>query len=152
VSYITLEEAQTWAEQTKLTLGSLEDGLVTQVATQVLSRIALAYNVTGWTDNVTTPSLVRSVIAMLYVSWLYDRTYSEDEPDSNAWAVRLANMADALIEGITAGTIDITDDVATGTLQGTTASYYPTDASSAQEPTSLDPSLGPARFTMGHVF
>lgn len=152
MSFITLEEAQTWGENTKLRLGSLEDGLVTQVATQVLSRIALAYNVTGWTSNTNTPSLVRSVIAMMYVSWLYDRTYSEDEPNSNAWAVRLAEMADALIEGIVSGTIDLTDDDTTGTLQGTSASYYPTDASSAQVPTSLDPSLGPARFTMGVVF
>jgi hypothetical protein len=151
VTFISLQEAQVWVEKTKLPLGALDTGLESQIATQVLSRIALAYNTSGWTTSSNTPVLVRSIIAMLYVSWLYDRTYSEDEPDSNAWATRLAGMAETLILGIIDGTTDLVE-VTDPILQGSGPAFYPNDVSSAQAPTCDDPSLGPASFSMGSIF
>lgn len=150
MSIIRLEDAQAWAERTKLPLSNLEDDLVSQIATQVLSRIAQAFDTTGWTTDANTPDIVRSIISMKYVAWLYRKTYSEDE-QSSAYADQLDAMAETLIEGIVGGVVDIIG-VDPGLGVDTTPLYYPNDLSSAQEATVLDPSLGPARFTMGTVF
>lgn len=148
---ININDAQAWAEGTKLALSSIDVGLEAQVATQVLSRIAQAYDVSGWTTPTLTPGVVRSIVAMTYVSWLYSRTYSEDEPGSNEYAIRLLGMAEDLITGIINGVIDIVE-VVTPTLTGTSPSFYPNDLSSAQDPTPEDPSLGGAKFTLGAIF
>jgi len=151
VALITITEAQQWAEKSKLTLSTLENGLVDQIATQILNRIAQAYDTTVWTTPTNTPPIVRSIIAMSYVSWVYSKTYSEDEVSENAYALRLLAWAEALIMGILDGTTEITTPPPVNGLV-TTPSYYPTDASSALVPTPEDPSLGPAVFTMGAIF
>jgi hypothetical protein len=148
---ISTADAQAWAELTKLTVSTLDADLETQIATQVLSRIAQAYDVSGWTNSTNTPKLVKNIIAMMYVSWLYSKTYSEDETGSNEYAIRLLAYAETLILGIISGANDL-DETPEQVGPTTTPSYYPTDASSALEPTSDDPSLGPAKFTMGNVW
>jgi hypothetical protein len=149
--HISQQDAQAWLEKSKLTLSSLESGLEGQIATQVLGRIAQAYDTSAWVDSSTTPPMVRSIIAMYYAAWLYSKTYSEDETGSNWYADQLRTMADALVLGIIDGTTDI-GVVPDTTLAGTGPAYYPSDLSSAQTTTADDPSLGPAAFTMGKVF
>jgi hypothetical protein len=77
------------------------------------------------------------------------RQYSEDVgTQENTYALKLDANAEMLIAGILDGSIEIP-----GTISTTTdPAYYPTDASSAQDPTDLDPSLGPAKFSMTTVF
>lgn len=152
MAHIGIQDAQQWAERTKLSLETLEDGLEQQIATQVLAKIARAFDVSGWTNTSNTPSIVKSVIAMTYVSWLYSKIYSEDQDDSNRYAIRLLSMAEELIEGIASGAIDIADETPAQTVTVGNPSFYPTDGSSALVPTTDDPSLGPAAFTMGQVF
>jgi len=148
--HITVQQAQAWAEQSKLALGSLDLELEDQVATQVLGRVAQAYDVSSWTDDTTTPDIVRSAIAMTYVSWFYSRQYSEDEPNTNEYAIRLLAMAEDLIAGIITGAIEVPEEPIQTDLGE--AAFYPTDASSAMEPTLDDSSLGGPVFSMGTVF
>lgn len=144
---ITKQQAQSYAEPSKMSIATLDSELLGNIQGEVLARVDSVHDTTTWVDPVTTPDLVRTVITMLYVSWLYHRTYSEDEGD-NEYAVRLAEKAEALIMGIIDGTIDL-PGIDTGAGQ---PSFYPTDASSALEPTADDPSLGPAKFSMGQVW
>lgn len=147
---ITLAEAQAWGEPTKLPLPSLDISLVAQVEEQVIARLSSAYTTITWIDAVTTPRLVRSVIAMFYMSWLYDRAYSEDN-ELNAWAARLAQMANDLLTEIIEGTIDIPDVPGSGdSLSGPV--FYPTDASTAGTASADDWSQGPESFNMGKVW
>lgn len=150
VHRITVEDAQAWLEETKGLLGSLNDDLCTQVETQVLSRIAVVYDVSTWVDTDTTPSLVKNVIAMYYVSWFYDRQYSENQDSGNNWAARLAQMADGIITSIISGSVVLTDSSQTN--DSSAPAFYPTDDSSLMCPTRDDPSLGPAKFSMGQVW
>lgn len=148
MSRISLQEAQAWAEATKLTIASLDTNLLDHLEEEVLRRVGVVVDTTTWVDETTTPKIVRTAISKLYVSMLYDRQYSEDIADGNAWATRLAANAEMLITGIVNGTIE---------LPGTTSDagqpeFYPTDTSSLMDPTSSDPSLGPAAFSMGMVF
>jgi hypothetical protein len=152
VARISVEEVKAWVEPTKLPIAALDTDLATQVEELVLSRIASAYDVSTWVNAATTPKLVRSAISMLYVSVYYDRQYSEDER-SNAWARRLSNMVDSMINGIVTGAIDLLDVV--GNAPNSAASFFPNDASSAIVDSylqDLDPSLGPAAFSMGRRF
>lgn len=147
---ITTADAQGWAESTKLPLSSLDASLVSQIETEIISRLNSVYVTTGWTDNTNTPSIVKVIIAKSYVAWVYDRQYSENQENGNDYAAMLRSNAEMLMEGLINGTIDIPGETPVGS--GIGASFYPNDASSALEPTVDDPSLGPAKFSMGKVF
>jgi hypothetical protein len=153
MTHITVAEAQAWLESSKLTLTSLDTEQEAQIASQVLARVVSAYpeDAVAWVDSTTTPRLIRSIIAMMYAGWYYDRQYSEN-PEDNSYADRLRAAAESLLEGIIAGTIDVVevDDLPN---IGQPA-FYPTDASSAPDakPSSTDPSAGPALFSIGKVF
>lgn len=150
--HITVEDAQAWAEKTKLPLSVLDDDLEEQVAEHVLGKLRPQFDVSGWADEDTTPLLIRSVMGMVYTSWFYSRTYSEDENRDNEYAIRLLGMAYEIITGLIEGSIELPDDEDGDLHGGTTPLFYPNDASSALEPTRDDPSLGPSKFTMGSIW
>jgi hypothetical protein len=151
MSNITVDEAQAWAEKSKLDLVSSLDGeLEKQVASQVLARVATAYNVSGWTTSTTTPTTIKTIISMMYVGWLYERTYSDDNNGPNVYGDKLLAMAEVMLQNILDGITEIPG--IEPTLDSGAPSFYPTDASSAQCPTSDDRSLGDAKFSMGTVF
>lgn len=149
---ISIDEAQAWAEPTKLTLDALDSVLLGQVESLVLARVAIAYptDVLLWISPGSTPSLIRTVIAMLYVSWIIDRQYSQNA-DLSSYAARLAGIVEANIVGIVDGTFDLIE-ITTDVGASTDPSFYPNDDSSALDPTFDDMSLGDAKFSMGRGF
>lgn len=148
---IVVGEAQVWCERTKLDLGSQLDGeLEVQIASHVVARIATVYDTSSWTTSTSTPQIVKTIIAMSYAAWMYDRLYSDDNDDTNAYADKLRATADAMLANILDGTTEIPG--IDPTSDSGAPSFYPTDGSSALEPTTDDPSLGPARFSMGTIF
>lgn len=149
MAHITPDDAQGWAESTKLDLSTLDDSLEAQISTEIISRLASVYTTTSWVDENTTPDLVKVIIAKTYVAWFYDRAYSENQDEGNDYAALLRGNAEMLMTGLLDGTIDIPGVTPVGSgVPG----YYPNDASSALTPTAEDPSLGPAKFSMGKVF
>ena len=150
MSNIVMQEAQAWCEKTKLNLGtSLDDELEASITAQVIGQVAQVYETSSWVDPDTTPRLVRTVIAMLYVSWIYDRTYSEDA-DPSSYGALLRSRAEALLASIISGGVtlpEITPSVDTGQ-----PAFYPTDASTEDEASDDDASAGPEKFTMGVVW
>jgi hypothetical protein len=92
---------------------------------------------------------VQQVLAMTYVSWYYNRQYSEDQEHVNVYATLLRADAEALLAGILDGSIVIPGQPLP-TSEG--ISFYPNDASSALEPTDTDASLGGPSFTMTKVW
>lgn len=148
---ITVEEAQAWCQRNKLDLGSALDGaLEVQVASPVLARIGTTYDTSSWVSSSTTPQIVKTIIAMYYVAWTYDKLYSDDNDDTNAYADKLMAAADAALANILDGTTEIPG--VDPTSNSGAPSFYPTDASSALDPTVEDPSLGGAKFSMGTIF
>jgi hypothetical protein len=151
---VTQPAVKAWTEATKMGnaagVVTLDTELLDQLEDETLSRLQGAgYETSTWTDSSTTPRIVRLAIAKLYVSWLIDRQYSEDE-DLNAYAQRLAANAETVIAGLVDGTL-----VIPGSPEGEgigQPSFYPNDDSSAACPTWDDRSLGPAQFSMGQVF
>lgn len=150
MALITPSDAQGWAEKTKLTLSTLDVSLLEQIETEILARLSSIYTTTSWVSPTTTPAVVKVIIAKTYTAWFYDRQYSENQDEGNDYAAMLRTNAEMLMSGLIDGTIDIPGETPTGAGSG--ASFYPNDASSAELPTSEDPSLGPAKFSMGLVF
>jgi hypothetical protein len=152
MSYIGIQEARAWAEKTKLDLGtSLDDELEASIAAQVVGQIAQVYETSSWVSPSTTPKLVRSVVAMLYVSWIYSRTYAEDVgPGVTTYGELLRQRAEDLLASIISGAVVLTD----GDPNEDTGSptFYPTDVSTATEPSYDDTSLGAEKFTMGVIW
>ena len=137
---ITLPEASAWGEKTKLSvaLASLDTELLTQIEVEVVGNLARVANTSTWLNTATTPSLVKTIIAKLYVAWLIDRQYSEDT-DLNAYATLLRQSAMALLQGILDSSIDLPGVIVTG---DGLPSVYPTDT---------DPESGP-HFRMDAIF
>lgn len=151
MAHIDLLDAQAWADNVKLGLGTIDVALEAQVATEAFAKIAAApYNTTLWVDSTTTPKLVKSIVSMMYVSWIFQRTYSEDNNISN-YALLLMQRAEGLIVKIVDGTLDLPE---TGIDSKATigAAFYPNDISTFLQPTLTDASLGPAAFSMGMRF
>jgi hypothetical protein len=147
---ITLNGAQGWADRSKLTLSTLDLHLLDSIETEVISRLSSAYDTTTWLNADNTPAIVQVVICKYYVSWIYERAYSENQDSGSDYAAMLRVNAEMLISGLLDGTIDIPGVTPIGSGGG--PAYYPNDASSALEPTFDDMSLGPAKFSMGKVF
>lgn len=150
---ITLARAQGWVEATKFTITSIATepnaSMLEQLESEVLARLNSAYDTSVWVDATTTPLLVQTAISKLFVAWAYRRQYSESILDVDAaYAALLEANAELIISGLVDGTIEIPGVT---TLSGT-PSFYPTDASSAMEPTFADSSLGPNKFSMGTTF
>lgn len=148
---IKVEEAQAWGEPTKLKIETLDSFLLAHIESEVIGQLQGVLDVSTWIDQTTTPSLVRTIIAKMYVSWLYRRQYSEDTDAKNPYAQDLDTNAKMLIAGLVAGTIEIPGQPNTDI---TNPVFYPTDASSLLDPRDFpdDPSVGPAKFSMTTVF
>jgi hypothetical protein len=150
---INAADANAWSSPTKLALTDpLDTALEAQVSAEVLSRIGDTYDTSTWTGPSTTPILIKKIIAMMYVGWYYQRTYSEDE-DTNSYGLLLIAQAERLLVGIEAGDITVIGGLpSTADASQQSTVFYPTDASSASSPTLDDMSLGGPKFTMGTIW
>ena len=148
--HITLAEANAWLEPTKLTLSAIDSELEAQVTNLIFARLLGTFDTASWLNVATTPKIVRTIIAMHYVAWTYDKTYSDDA-ESNAYAALLRQYADANLVGLIAGNIEL-EELPDANVGVSSPSFFPNDASSVREPTQDHPSDGPPSFTMGTVF
>lgn len=151
---IVVADAQAWVEGTKFTikdpLPNTDANMLAQIETETIARVSGAYaeEYLTWTDNTNTPDLIKVIISKSFVAWMYRKAYSESLAEEDAaYAAKLEMNAEMLITGLIDGTIDIPGG---GSDIGPV--FYPTDASSAMRPTPSDPSLGPAKFSMGMTF
>jgi len=151
---VTVAEVQGWLDGAKITITTLDTELIANLETETLSRLASVYDVSGWTDDTNTPKLIRTIISKYYSSWLIDRFYSENQDGGSDYAKRLCDNADMVMTGIIEGQITVTDGSGDPIPPDTSrsATFYPTDASSAQLPTFDDPSLGGPYFSLGRTF
>lgn len=147
---IEAQDAKAWAEPSKFPSIQLDEDFLDALETEILVKLNAVYDTSTWLDPDTTPAIVKVIIAKLYVSWKYKRAFAEDLDQGNRYAYELEDNAGALIDGLLDGTIDIPGEVPVNASGS--PSFYPTDASSAAEPTYYDTSLGPNQFSMGRVF
>lgn len=143
MAYISIEEVNAWLAETKITALSLDVALETSIVNQVFASVRKAYDVSSWANAVTTPSLVRNIISMLYAGWYYERTLSEDN-NVASYGMLLINSANKLIEDIVGGSVILDPALPVVVATNTYSQGQP-----GFEPTAIDD--GPA-FTMGKIW
>lgn len=146
---IKADDVRAWVESSKLNPQALDLVFLDQLEEEVLARVGSVYDTSTWVNDTNTPKLIKVIIAKTYSGWLYDKYYSENQSEPNNYSQMLKANAEMLIAGLVDGTIELPGVVPAAPQS---ASFYPNDASSAQEPTLEDPSLGPAKFSLGRVF
>lgn len=146
---VTLNEVRAWIERTKLTINELDTELLSHLEEEALVRVSSSYDISVWTNPNNTPKIVRTIISKLYASFFIDRAYSENQDNNNDYAMKLAENAEMLLQGLINGDFEIPGNPPTNP---STASFYPTDLSSAQKATRSNPSLGGPHFSLGKVF
>lgn len=148
---ITLSDVQAWLETTKLNPSTIESNLADQITVALLARLRPVFDsVDTWTSDTTTPKLVKTIISMLYVAALYERSYGDDHEDTDNYAGLLRSMAEANILGLLNGSLQITED--DSNRDSSSPAYFPNDLSSAQAASSDAPNDGGPYFTMGMTF
>jgi hypothetical protein len=145
---------QAWVEASRLssTFDTVEDDLESQVVNQLWARLIGSFDINTWTDENNTPNLIRSILAMQYVAWLYEKSFSTDDEDGSAYATLLRMTAENNIAALLAGTIELPDVPSSVDSTLGQPSFFPNDASSSVYPTPDAPADGPGSFSMGQVF
>lgn len=150
---ITAADAQAWVDSNKLAIDATflanDASLEAQIENNVIARLQDVFVTTTWVDSASTPLLVRTVISMMYVAAVYRRQISQVSAQTGFrtypdWLEQSANL---LLQGLIDGTYDIGQTITSGQ-----PAFYPTDSSSAMDPSTDDQSLGDAHFSMGTVF
>ena len=146
---VTLSEVAAWVEPAKVPITALDAELLSQLEEEVLVQLTSQYSTSTWTDPTTTPKIVRVIIAKIYASFHIDRAYSENQDGGNDYAARLMTNANMLLTGLASGSIEVPDNPPGN---ASTPSFFPTDFSSAQDPTSDNPEFGGPYFSLGRSF
>lgn len=145
----SVQDARAWAESSKLPVTTIDADLSVAVTEVVFAMLRPPFTTSAWTNEATTPKLIRTVLAMYYVAALHDKHYAQEE-ESSAYAVTLRQLADRNIAGLIAGNIEM-DDYDSPTITSTPI-FFPNDVSSATPADSDFPSNGGPAFTMGSIF
>jgi hypothetical protein len=145
MAHISLEEAQAWLDNNKLTLDEVDSELEEAAVAVAFSALSTRFDTTVWTDDTDTPSLVRKVIAMLHTAWYYNRAYSEEADETPAYGRWLESLATSLLGGLAGGSIDVDPDSEDDRGSWAYPSFYPTDLATLDED-------APRAFSMGKVF
>lgn len=137
---ISLAEAQQWLETTKLGLASLDAELEDSGQAWAFGVVGQAYDTTNWVTPASTPRLVRKAISMWVAGWEYNKRYSEEAAQAGAYGNTLIATAQALLEGVADGVIDLDDE--DGVIDVTPTStdsplFYPNDHSTLIEESPL---------------
>lgn len=146
---VTQSEVAAWVDRSKIAMTALDQDLLSHLEEEVLVQLNPQFNTSTWVSPETTPRIIRVIIAKVYASFYIDRAYSENQDGGNDYATRLMDNANMLIAGLVSGSITIPEIPADNP---NTVSFYPTDASSALEPTPEDRSLGGPWFSLGRAF
>jgi hypothetical protein len=149
MAHFTVAEAQAWAESTKLPVTSIDPDLEQAVTNLVFGQLRLLFPISTWTNESATPPLIRTILAMYYIAAVYDKHYAQEE-EAASYSATLRSLANSSIVGLLAGNVTIEEyQIVPETFA---PSFFPNDASSANDPSQDFPSDGGPAFLMGSIF
>ena len=131
-SYLTTQMVQAWVNTGKVTWATTVDAeFANQIASQVLAKAARAFDTSTWYDESTTPSLILSIIAMIYVGRKFQETYGDDSLNSD-YGTALVTDANNMLENLISGDLILTnadgDLITTVTDSVGSVSFEPTES------------------------
>ena len=108
--YLTPQSVLAWSNGDKVTWATTVDAsLDSQIASQVLAKAARAFDISTWYDHDTTPSLILSIIAMIYVGRKFQEQYGDDSLNSD-YGTALVTDANNMLENLISGDLILIDE------------------------------------------
>jgi hypothetical protein len=138
MAHVTLDEIQQWLAPTKFGLNAIDVELEATAVSFIFGRLEDRFDVSGWTNETTTPDLVRKTVALYIAIMEYERAIAEDYPSGDSYSKRLWTRMETLIEGILADEIHIGQDQDETLSALESPAFYPTDAQDEWIPGELD--------------
>lgn len=138
---ILAADANAWADHLKINITTLDADLESQIVAEVFGAVSSRYSTNTWLNSATTPVVIKQIIAMKYVGWLFHRTYSTDT-EPGVYGSLLLRDAQTLLDGVVSGYTVVVDPITAIALSESTA-----EGSIASELVDTDP-----KFSMDTVW
>ena len=110
MAYINIALANAWTDKDRLNLTTIDADLENQIASQVIERASQAFDTSLWQNTATTPTIIKSIIAMMYVGRSGQaRTQDNINGVDNYWT-KLVEDAMRLLDSVIRGELVLRDD------------------------------------------
>ena len=110
MSYIDVTLANAWTDKDRLNLTAIDVNLENQIASQVIERASQAFDTSLWENTATTPTIIKSIIAMMYVGRSGQaRTQDNINGVDNYWT-KLVEDAMRLLDSVIRGELVLRDE------------------------------------------
>lgn len=151
--HVSETEVQQWIQNSRLTVDVVDPDLESSAYSRVVGALALRYDTAAWTNQASTPALIRSIVSMLIAAWMINRAYAETVDEVDAYGAHLESSALTLLGGLADGSILVDDTITTTYTTGQPA-FWPTDLATtiASEEGDTAEGAAPLAFTMGKLF
>lgn len=119
---ITTDMANAWVDKSKLTIPAIDSMLESQIVAQVFSKLGVKYDTTLWTSTENTPSLVQSVVSMIYAGMTYIQAFAIDytSNSSDLYGNQLIADANKIIDSVVSGQVALLDSRQTVSINSLT--------------------------------
>jgi hypothetical protein len=149
VSYLAVKDIQSWLQQSKYAISSVDSGFETAAVAYVFGEIQQRYDTSSWVNATTTPDLVLIALAMQVASYELRRAAGEED-GRTTYADFLDQRACKLVDSIVTGAVVLEGaTVSTGSL-GQGPAFFPDNGAELRDPS--DPTFAPAYFSMSQIF
>ena len=110
MAYIDVALANAWTDKDRFNLTAIDVNLENQIASQVIERASQAFDTSLWQNTATTPTIIKSIIAMMYVGRSGQaRTQDNINGVDNYWT-KLVEDAMRLLDSVIRGELLLRDD------------------------------------------
>ena len=110
MAYIDVALANAWTDKDRFNLTAIDVNLENQIASQVIERASQAFDTSLWVNTATTPTIIKSIIAMMYVGRSGQaRTQDNINGVDNYWT-KLVEDAMRLLESVIRGELVLRDE------------------------------------------
>ena len=115
MTILTSALVNAWTDKDRLNLTALDSNLESQIASQVIAQASQAFDTSTWVSEATTPTLIKSVMAMMYAGRIYQNRNIDSVDDLTFYGSKLIQDANTLLENIISGLI-VLKDASTGVV------------------------------------
>ena len=110
MAYIDVALANAWTDKDRFNLTAIDVNLENQIASQVIERASQAFDTSLWQNTATTPTIIKSIIAMMYVGRSGQaRTQDNINGVDNYWT-KLVEDATRLLDSVIRGELALRDE------------------------------------------
>ena len=110
MAYIDVALANAWTDKDRFNLTAIDVNLENQIASQVIERASQAFDTSLWENTATTPTIIKSIIAMIYVGRSGQaRTQDNINGVDNYWT-KLVEDAMRLLDSVIRGELVLRDE------------------------------------------